>query len=153
MSFEETWETASINESNDDWTPPEGVYVATLTRSEAFTSKDGKELIILNFRSDLGEWAALFGFGSDKATAFTKTQCARLGVKVNKVHSLYELDSALGEVVGNQYTVEVVKNGKYTNTYVQGEKSGESEGGLAVDATVNGAAPSSTFTSSDDIPF
>ena len=122
-SFASTWPSATVApdgtaESNP---PPEpGEYEVSVQNAKAFTSKAGNEVMVIELR-DLATgyvWPVLNGFKSDKQTEVAKSFAARLGVSVDEVASLEELDYALKLVIGSYFRVAVVQNGQYLNTYV-----------------------------------
>lgn len=152
MSFDSTWSTADPDAVGniDNAEPPEpGVYDVTLIGAGAFTSKKQEDWVKLLWRRmpDGHEWPVLLGFASEKGANFTKRECRELGVNVDTVGSLDELDTAVKAYVGHYYTVEVVQNGEFRNTYLRGRMSD-------VPADTSDFAPAAVSGPVDDtIPF
>ena len=150
MSFTDVWGNADPDATGAGDPPEEGIYDVLLCDASAFMSKEKQELWIkLTFRQITGdsEWDVLQGFRSQKQSNFSKRTCKLIGVDVDAIGSLEDLDRALRERCGNYFTVEVKQNGEFVNTYVQ-------EG-----ATPNVAPPPPPPTTAaapladDDIPF
>lgn len=155
MSFDSTWPTADPDAvgNTDNGEPPEpGIYDVVLIEASAFTSKKDEDWVVLKWQI-LGtehDWSVLLGFRSEAAANFTKRECRELGVNVDGVGSLDELDTALKVQVAKFFKVEVVQNGNFRNTYIRG--SGSPSTDIPVDpsefAPVNaGGVPD------EDIPF
>lgn len=124
MSFADTWPKATIDGSDNTDPPPEGKYEVTLVNGSAFTSKKGTDIVKLELRvvspDEQGyEWTELRSFGSQGAANAAKATCHRLGVDVEEVASLEELDSEIKGHIGAYYSVNVVRNGEYMNTYIE----------------------------------
>lgn len=120
-SFDETWADANPDATQSDGeAPPDGMYDVALVGADAFTSKAGKDVAKLEFRTVDGEheWTMLMGFASTKAAGFSKGTCLKIGVNVDEVSSLDALGEALRGFVGGFYEVVVERNGDFVNTYV-----------------------------------
>lgn len=156
MTFNDTWPTATVNdgERDDRTPPPEGDYDVALVDAGAFTAKSGNDIVKLGLRvigglSNGHEWTELRNFKSQGAANATKTTCARLGVPVEGVSSLAELNDRLKEIVGQYFEVTVQRNGEYLNTYINGP--------AIPDVPINEPEPiavgSDPSPGDDDIPF
>ena len=124
MSFSENWSKATVDGSENTSPPPEGTYEVALVQASAFTSKKGAEIVKLEFRvvsvKEQGhEWTEIRSFASQGAANAAKATCFRLGVDVETVATLEELDSELKACAGRYYEVTVKRNGEYLNTYVE----------------------------------
>jgi hypothetical protein len=146
VSFTETWSKATVDGTENTSPPPEGLYEVALTGASAFTSKKGTEIVKLEFRvmsaqENGHEWTEIRSFGSQGAANAAKATCFRLGVDVDQVTSLDELDTELKGRTGRYYEAKVVRNGEYLNTYIEG------------DATPAGQEPAAGPANDDDVPF
>lgn len=124
MTFAETWEKATSDGNENSSPPPEGTYEIALIGASAFTSKKGSEIVKLELRvvsagEQDHEWTEIRSFGSQGAANAAKATCFRIGVDVDNVSSLDELDTELKTHVGAYYSVNVVRNGEYMNTYFE----------------------------------
>lgn len=124
MSFTENWSKATIDGTENTSPPPEGKYEVALTDASAFVSKKGSEIVKLELRvvsvNEQGhEWVEIRSFATQGAANAAKATCHRLGIDVESVSSLDELDTELKTCVGRYYAVNVVRNGEYVNTYVE----------------------------------
>lgn len=167
MSFDQTWHNATVDEQQDAGQPPEkGLYTTELIDAAAVTAKaSGKDWVILEFRALDGgaeghAWKVFQGFGSPQQAGFTKRVCRDLGVDIDNVTAMSELDEQLKQQIGRYFTVEVKQNGEYRNTYIQGTVSPESftlqqQGEIPVtDEPPAGAQlAAAPAGNDDDIPF
>lgn len=127
MTFEQQWANASADEnppSNMD-PPGEGAFQVALTAAKALVSKKGNEVVILELRavgppSDGYEWTHFLRFEPQGVANIAKRTCHLIGVAVDAVESLDDLNEALQEHVGNYYDIEVKRNGDYLNVYFDG---------------------------------
>jgi hypothetical protein len=153
-SFDDTWATATVEDQPDRTQPPEpGLYTVAITDAKAITSQAGDDWVIIELQGIDGaaaehNWSVLQGFKSPQQAGFTKRVCRDLGVDIDAVGSLDELDSALKPIAGRYFTVQVKQNGEYRNTYFQGQVSTDE----ALPAEQRAAA-SATNGNDDDIPF
>jgi hypothetical protein len=126
-SFDETWADANPGQPDDD-APADGKHDAALIDASAFTSKNGKDVVKLEFQTVDKDhtWGVIYGFNSVKAAGFTKGQCQAIGVNTEApdIVSLDALGQALKEHVGEFFEVDVERNGEYVNTYVRGPAAG-----------------------------
>lgn len=158
MSFNSTWHTANpdaVGGTDNNDPPDPGIYDVTLIDAGAFTSKKGDDWVKLEWRrlTDGYDWTVLLGFASEKAANFAKRECRELGVDVDSVASLDELDSALKQQGGHYFEVEVVQNGDFRNTYLRG-KSGEHVSDIPTSTADFAPAMANGPVSGDaDIPF
>jgi hypothetical protein len=89
--FASTWGSASTNpQDQDDAPPPVGKHSVSLDDARAFTSKQGNEVLVAEFRVLDGphegvKWSVLHGFKNEKAAGVAKSFCAELGVDVESV--------------------------------------------------------------------
>ena len=120
MGFADTWSEADPEGGSGDDPPREGIHDVALIDARAFESKNGAEVVVLEFQTvdKQHQWSSLHGFKTSQAAGFTKGACQKVGVDVASVGSLEELDAALKTFVGGFYEVEVKKNGDFINTYV-----------------------------------
>lgn len=149
MGFEDTWANASTEDSGDN-APPDGLYDAALMDAGAFTSKQGNDVGKLEWQTvdKQYQWTQILGFKNPKQAGFSKAQCMKVGVDVDGVSSLDELDEALKEKVGGFYELEVQHNGEFVNTYV---RDGAVPSDLPAPDPVPAAAPGAEF--GDDVPW
>lgn len=125
------WQQADINTTEERTGPPEpGTYVVALEDAKAFTSKAGNSVMVLDLRVTGGDadgyaWGEVRGFANDGQIKAAKATCSRIGVDVDHVTSLDEIDELLKQHVGEFYEVNVVQNGDYRNVYVNGHASGD----------------------------
>jgi hypothetical protein len=152
MGFDDTWADANPD-GNEDNAPPDGLVDAALVDAGAFTSKAGDDFVRFEWQSVDKEyqWTQLNGFKSLKAAGFTKGQCMKLGVDVESVLSLEEIDTAVKEHISQFYEVEIERNtgndGKvYVNTYI---RDGQATPDVPADTRFTPAAAGGD----DDIPF
>jgi hypothetical protein len=155
VSFSETWPKATADGSENNDPPPEGSYEVALVDTSAFVSKKGAEIVKLELRvvsahENGHEWTELRSFASQGAANAAKAACSRLGVDVESVSSLEELDAELKQLVGRYYEVSVVRNGEYLNTYVEHETTAQH---AAPAAAAEAAAPAAGAADSDPVPW
>lgn len=145
MTFEERWAGAKAGGGDND--PPEpGVYEAALVDARAFTSQAGEDWVALTWRDTAGgyEWDVLYGFRSERQTNVTKGQIHALGVLVDEVGTLEELDQELKAKCGSYYTLSVKQKGERRNTYV--------DGGVVSDVPAD-VREAAAAAKADEIPF
>lgn len=156
MSFNSTWHTADPdavgNQDNPD-PPNPGTYDVILIDASAFTSKKGEDWVALKWQlvGTDHAWSVLLGFRSEAAANFAKREVRELGVDVDHVASLDDLDTVLKQQVARFFSVEVVQNGQFRNTYIRGHASTSDvpvNPGDFAPAVANGPVPDD-----DDIPF
>lgn len=159
MSFADTWASADPDAvGGQAGKPPEpGEYTVALIEAKADTSKSGNAYAVLTLRDarTQHEWAVLFGFKSQGSANFAKNQIRELGVNVDAVADLAELDAALKAVVGGFFEVEVVAaaDPQYdASTYIRGRATAAgqepvSDVSSAVEPVAAGEVPT------DDVPF
>lgn len=146
------WANTNIDDQGDGREAPEpGTYDITLDDARAFTSKAGRDVVILDMRVVSGEamghrWTEMRGFKTEGQTKAAKATCARLGVPIDEVANLQELDAELKRLVGGYFEVEIVQNGEWRNVYVQGRAT---PGDLPATPTPTPAAD----VPDDDVPF
>lgn len=145
MSFQETWQNATADGSNDAPPPDPGMYDVTLADARAFVSKKGEAWTTLTFRVESlrnkgHEWDVLLGYRSQKQANVAKATVSKLGVDVDAITGIEDLDAALKQLVGQMFAVEVKQNGEYRNTYVDGPVQGSQTTAPVTDATPPSAA-------------
>lgn len=153
MSFNDTWAAATVEDQPDRTQPPEpGLYTVAITDAKALTSEAGEDWVIIELEGIDGaaaehQWSVVQGFRTPQATGFTKRVCRDLGVDIDAVTSLDQLDTALKEIVGRYFTVQVKQKGEYRNTYFQGA--------VSADETLPQEQRAAAATNGDDesIPF
>jgi hypothetical protein len=155
--FASTWGNASTNpQDQEDTPPPVGKHSASLDDARAFTSKQGNETLVAEFRVLDGphegvKWSVLHGFKNERAAGVAKSFSQSLGVDVESVTGIEELNEALKPHVGSYYSVDVVQKGVYYNTYVTGRLDGSTP---VSDVPADGApAHEPVPTDTDDIPW
>lgn len=124
--FNSEWNKATVNDGDQDssFDPPadDGDYVIELVKGSALTSKKGDDWVVLEL-ADVASghaWTLMLGFKSQGQANVTKTACSRLGIEVEEVASLQELDVQLSLLAGRYFEVTVKTNGEYRNTYING---------------------------------
>lgn len=122
--FNSQWADATVGDgeqSNFD-PPPDGDHIAELRKAQALRSKKDEDWVVLEWRElQTGhDWTLMLGFKSQGQANLTKTACSRLGIQVDEVFSLEQLDQELGRVAGGYFEVTVKTNGDFRNTYVNG---------------------------------
>jgi len=151
-----------------DWgePPPPGSYTAELTNSGAFTSKAGEDWCKFTFRIADGnqaghEWDLIQTLEDKPALSITYRQLKAIGVDLDGVASLDELEGAISAYEGRRYLVEVSRNGQYTNTNIKGEDTqtalpiaagARTAPDVPIDRTDLGP-PNGTDPADEDIPF
>lgn len=151
MGFDDTWAQADPDAvgNSEDNAPDDGTHDAALIEGRAFTSKGGNDMVVLEWQTvdRQHQWPSLHGFKTQEAANFTKKTCRDLGVAIDDVASLDELDSLLKEHVGEFFEVEVKRNGDYINTYING-------GGVKPVADVPAdVSPDPVPAGDDGVPF
>jgi hypothetical protein len=141
-----TWETAEAG-GGGNHPPREGDFELAIDGARAFTSKNGKDIVVIDVRDVVSgaTWGVLGSFASPGAVGMTKELCESLDVDVSAVQSLDELDTRLKEAVGRFYAAEVKLNSDFWNTYFN--RRIESDVPAEVSEAVAGAK------ADDDIPF
>ena len=152
------WASTSVEENNP--APEPGTYEALLHDARAFTSNAGKDFVVLSWRVASGpeagyEWDDLRGFGSDGAIKATKATLIRIGVDVDALTSLDEMDRAVQGAVGEWYVLEVKQNGDFRNTFVNQKISAPASNGSDINSDTTGFEPEpvAAGVKTDSIPF
>lgn len=155
MGFDDTWADATPDMTGSDDAPPDGKHDAALIDAGAFTSKNGNDVVKLEFQTvdRQFQWSAIYGFNSVKAAGFTKGQCQVVGVNIDQVGSLDELDQALKDHVAGFYEVEVERNGDYVNTYVRDGGKPAVVSDVPADTSDLAPVPAAAGNSDEDLPF
>lgn len=154
MNFAALYQNANPDAvGGGDNDPPEpGRYQVALIDAGAAISKRDKPYQKMAWRrvEDNYEWTVIHGFNSEGAANLAKREAREIGVNVDDITCLEELDAALKERVGGFFIVDVQKNGDFVNTYVTGRLTGD----VPIDTSDMQPAPvASEITSDDDIPF
>lgn len=165
MTFTDTWQNANpdaVGGGDDNLEPPaDGQYTATLKDAAAFSSKDGRpfcKLVLCDEEQDY-TWAVLLGFKSEQQANVTKRQIRELGVDVDEIGDLGDLDAAVKQHVGEFFDVGVKTSGKFRNTFINGAATGVPTGRSDVPTDTSDFAPPpaqaavSAPVGDDDIPF
>jgi hypothetical protein len=159
MSFQDTWHDATVDDQPDRTQPPApgNGYTVAVRDAKAINSKAGDDWVIIELEGVTGaasehQWSVLRGFKSPQQAGFTKRVCRDLGVDIDAVTSLDELDQALKPIIGQYFTVDVVQNGEYRNTYFRGT-AGPPEQEQLPAAAVGGGPGSATNEDGESIPF
>lgn len=166
MTFAATWPHADADavggESGDDMTPPaDGLHEVTLTGGGAWTSKSEADWVRFEFVTNdelQHKWTVLLGFKSQSQANMTKRKLRELGVPVDDLGSLDEIDAAIKGQIGSYFTVRVERDGKFENTYVEGPAVADGApvpaAAPAAAAPAAPAAPAAAAVGADqDIPF
>ena len=160
MTFADTWQSADPDAvgGQPDKPPAPGEYLVTLIDGKAGTSKKGNAYTVLTFRDERSqhEWPVLFGFKSQAQANFAKNQIRELGVDVDAVADLDELDQALKAVVGSYYDVEVeaASDPQYDDsTYIRGRAGSAPPSDVEQTAEIPGTEPAAAGVDTDDVPF
>ena len=158
-SFDEMWRQADPDAvGGEDSSPPApGVYTATLLDAGAFFSKAGEAFQKMRWGcvEAPNEWTKMFGFKTQGAANFAKKEARSLGVNVDAVSSIEELNAALGARKGSYFEVEVVQNGEYVDTYVRGPVQSGTPLAAVPDQEPPVAQPQpvGAHIPTDDVPF
>lgn len=145
------WQDADPDAGFENSEPPDpGLYEVSVQDARAFESKAGDDILVVEFRVITGPltghtWGVVNTFKSEGAVKVAKGMCSRLGVDVDGIGSLDELDTAVKAVLGNYYAVEVKQNGQYRNTYVEAPLSDVPKQGIP-------GMPDATAPAADDEP-
>ena len=156
--FTDTWQSADPDAvgGQPDKPPAPGEYLGTLIDAKAGTSKKGNAYAVRTLR-DEREWPVLFGFKSQAQANFAKNQIRELGVDVDAVADLDELDQALKAVVGSYYDVEVeaASDPQYDDsTYIRGKAGSAPPSDVPSDASIPGTEPPAAGDlDTEEVPF
>lgn len=151
-SFDEQWGTAAVGDNDEPNDPPaDGDYTVTLVKGKAFTSAKEEDWVVLELRelATAHEWSVMLGFRSQGQANVTKTACSKLGLAVDEIGSLSELNTQLEALEGGYFdvTVKTSPDGKYHNTYIEGPSVG-TDVPVPQEELVTAAV-----TDDDDVPF
>lgn len=155
MSFAETWGSTTVSDNDRSEAPAPGTYEVAIEDAKAFTSKAGDDWFVVELKIITGDqaghqWAVLSKLSTEGGVKAAKSMCSRMGVPVNAITSLDELDTAAKTVVGQYFAADVVQKGEYRNTYIGDRLTGvEPVSDVPSDVPAEGAAPDDD----DDIPF
>jgi len=152
------WASTDANaemQSNDP--PAPGKYDVVIADARAFTSKAGNDIAIVEWNITGGpqagyQWPSLYGFKNEGQIKVAKSMCSRIGVDVDTIAGLEDLDRALKGTVGEYFQVEVTQNGEHRNTYVQGRAGAQRASDIPEDGAFTPAA-TGPVGSTDDVPF
>jgi len=128
MNFGALWQNANPDAVGGENEPPEdGRYQVALIEAGAAISKREKPYQKMVWRrlEDKHEWTVIHGFASEGSANMAKREARAIGVNVDEVTSLEELDAGLKAQVGGYFIVDVQRSGDFTNTYVSGTLTGE----------------------------
>jgi hypothetical protein len=155
MSFDNTWANATVEDQDRAEAPEPGTYTVVIRDAKAITSKEkGEDWVIVEIEGLDGvaeghQWPVIQGFRTPQAAGFTKRVCRDLGVDIDNVNNLDDLDAQLKTTIGQYHTVDVKQKGDFKNTYFQGRVTQES-----LPAAATGGGPgSATNEDGDPIPF
>lgn len=155
MSFGDQWGAATVGE-NDRSDPPEpGIYQVAVTDAKAFTAKSGSDYLIVELRIVSGhgighEWSLVANLSTEGGVKAAKNISARLGLPIEHIASLEDLDREVKIPIGSYFEVEVVQKGEWRNTYIKGPATADVSDVTPAEPASVGAAQS---TVDDDIPF
>ena len=161
MSFQEQWGSATVNDSDKSSPPEPGTYEVALDDARAFTAKSGTDWFVVAFRVVTGQgighqWSVLANLAKDGGVAAAKSMSAKLGVPIDEVNCLEDLDRLAKLQVGGYYAVDVVQKGDFRNTYIRERVTGETPASdvPASDVPVPDAVGAGfAAVDDDDIPF
>lgn len=154
-----TWAAADPDAPLESKDPPDpGVYDVVIADARAFQSKAGKDTLIVEWNITAGpqtgyQWPDIYGFKSEGQTKAAKGLCSRIGVDVEGIAGLGDLDAAVKTRVGEYFTVEVRQNGDYRNTYVQASSQPALVSDVPNDAFQPAAAASAGDADDEPLPF
>lgn len=124
------WQNTPTDQNGDRNPPPspDGTYEVILKDGKAITANSGDDYVILTLEVASGDqggytWDELRSFKSDGARGATKTTLSRLGIDVDSLTCLEDIDQAVKDKIGTWYTVDIRQNPKderYRNVYVNG---------------------------------
>jgi Protein of unknown function (DUF669) len=161
------WQNTPTDQNGDRNPPPspDGTYEVILKDGKAFTANSGDDYVVLTFEVSTGDqagyaWDELRSFKSDGARGVTKTTLSRLGIDVDSLTALDDIDQAVKGKVGDWFTVDVKQNPKddrYRNVYVNGPSTPVAATDVPAPteqfATAGAPASPATEPAEDDIPF
>lgn len=158
MSFGETWGNTTVSDNEQSEPPEPGTYEVALDDARAFTAKSGKDWFVVELRVVTGEnighqWSVLADLTKEGGVKAAKSMSAKLGLPVDEIHSLDDLDRLAKLHTGSYYEVDVVQKGEFRNTYIRGPLTGEQTSTSDVPADVPAAATTAPAYDDDDIPF
>jgi hypothetical protein len=156
MSFGDQWASATVGDN--DSTPPEcGIYDIALDDASAFTAKSGVDWFVVKLRvcngAEMGhQWSVLANLTKEGGVKAAKAMSAKIGVPIDEVTGLEDLDRLVKQHIGEYFEVEVVQKGEFRNTYFRDRATGDTPSGdVPADPAPVGAAQ--TAIDDDDIPF
>lgn len=160
-TFDMAWANADPDATggSDEFDPPaDGTYTVALTDAAAIESKKGNAGVILQWTNpaDQHVWKSWHGFKSEAQANMTKRQVRDLGVPVDEVMALEQLDAQLKTKIGGYFTVEVKTNGSFRNTIIDGPATGAlPTSDVPVDTSDFAPKPAAAAAAlpDDDIPF
>lgn len=105
---------------------PEGKYTMKVSDVEIFTSKDDRDYFKVSLTVDEGEFkgvtvSKLYGLDVPEKFRFLKGDLVTCGLLLQR---LSELPKAMSKIVGVRLSVQVKKNGQYTNYWLNGRVGG-----------------------------
>jgi len=153
MNFGALWQNANPDAVGENNEPPEpGRYDVALAGAGAWIAKSsGNPTMKLTWRrvEDGYEWDDIYGFKTEGAANYSKKVAREVGVDVDAVADLDQLDSALKAVVGGFFIVDVQQNGDRRNTYVAGTLTGD----VPIDTSDMQPTPIPAAVGDNSIPF
>lgn len=157
-TFSDTWSATTVSDNEQTEPPEPGTYEIALDDARAFTAKSGKDWFVVELRIVTGEnmghqWSVLADLTKDGGVKAAKSMSAKLGVPIDEIGSLDDLDRLAKQHVGSYYEVDVVQRGDFRNTYFRGPITGEQMSTSDVPADVPTAAAPGAAVADDEIPF
>lgn len=155
MSFGDQWASTTVGE-NDTSDPPEaGTYSVSLDDARAFTAKSGTDWFVVDFKIVTGhgtdhKWSVLANLSKEGGVKAAKSMSVKLGVPIDEVAGLEDLDRLVKEHIGEYFEVDVVQKGDFRNTYIKDRVSGEAASDIPTDREPVAVA---VDDDDDDIPF
>lgn len=167
-NFAQTWANADADAvgKHEDTVPPEpGSYFGVTLIGASAWVKEATDQAWMRLRWKLNdgtdhEWDVLYGFKNHAQANVAKNTARTLGIDIDKVAGIEALDVALDLECGKYFDVNVVQNGEYRNTYVEGPAKASSvpvgdlpsEVGPSLDEAIASGAVA-TESADDSIPF
>ncbi len=156
MSFAEAWTSATTDTERSE-APEPGVYEVTLEDARAWTAQSGTDWFAVDLHVIAGastghQWSVLANLSKEGGVKAAKSMSAKLGVAIDEVSGLADLDRLLKVQVGNYYEVDVVQRGDFRNTYIRDRITGEQPAESDVPSDFP-SADSSGSDDAEDIPF
>lgn len=156
MSFGDQWASATVGDNERTEPPEAGTYEVALEDARAFTAKSGTDWFVVDFKIVTGhgtghKWSVLANLGKEGGVTAAKAMSAKIGVPIDEVAGLEDLDRLVKQHIGEYFEVDVVQKGDFRNTYIRDRVTAvEPASDIPTDPVPVNAAQSAI---DDDIPF